>query len=144
MSSQQICTEIQGGCLCGHVRYQVNGAPAYQLICVCEQCQKIGGGFGVGSIIVPKTSLVIEKGSDKLKEFIVEGSEKGVIRKFCTNCGTHVLAGNAAHPVMAVHAGTLDDQSSFKPQVVIWCQSMRGHHRFPEGLPQFPQYPPQS
>ena len=134
----------KGGCLCGRVRYGV-GAPVYQLICLCGQCQKIGGGFGVGSIVVPKGSITIEEGEEQLQNYAVEsgGSGKGVIRRFCKHCGTHVFAENAEHPVTAITAGTLDDANLFKPDVAIWCESKRSFHRLPEGLPEFDQYPPQ-
>lgn len=121
------------------------GAPVYQIMCLCAQCQAIGGGFGVGSIVVPKDSVSFEKGEDQLQDYVVEegGSGKGVTRRFCSTCGTHVLAGNATHPVIAVSVGTLDDCTIFKPDVAIWCQSKRSFHRIPEGVPEFDQYPPQ-
>jgi hypothetical protein len=135
-------SDIKGGCLCGAVRYIVSGVPMYQLICMCEQCQRLGGGFGFGSIVCLKENFFVEKGNDSLKDFIVEGSDKGVVRRFCRNCGTHVTASNATHPVAAVSAGTLDNGELFAPQVAIWCQSKKSFHKLPDNIAEFPQYPP--
>lgn len=129
-----------GGCLCGSVKYTLSQPAAYQLMCICTQCQTIGGGFGVGSLIVAKGSVNIE-GNEHLKEFTVPGSEKGVVRQFCVDCGTHLFAFNDAHPVTAVHGGTLTDTSAFNPQVVIWGKSRRDYHHFPDTIKVFDQYP---
>ena len=110
-------------------------------MCICTQCQTIGGGFGCGSAVVPKDSLTFTQGEDQLLDFTIPG-DKAVVRRFCKACGTHVTASNEAHPVVAVNAGTLANLD-FCPQVAIWCQSKKAIHNFPEGLPQFAQYPPQ-
>ena len=132
---------FKGGCLCGSVVYTVTGNPVASIVCLCTQCQTIAGGFGVGSVIVPKDSVAIE-GGDLLVNFEMPGSSKGVIRRFCKVCGTHVFASSPGHPVTAVHAGTLKEADRFQPQAVIWCQSRRPYHRFSDDLPQFAQYPP--
>ena len=131
-----------GGCLCGQVRYQLTAEPLYQLTCVCTQCQALAGGFGQGSWVVPKDALSFESGEDGLKDFTMPGSEKGVVRRFCIHCGTHVVAFGPAHPVVAVLVGTLDPPAQFSPQIVIWAKSKRPHHVFPPGIPEFPEYPP--
>eukprot|EP00658_Telonema_sp_P-2_P028662 TRINITY_DN21921_c0_g1_i1.p1 TRINITY_DN21921_c0_g1~~TRINITY_DN21921_c0_g1_i1.p1 ORF type:complete len:142 (+),score=8.64 TRINITY_DN21921_c0_g1_i1:181-606(+) len=133
---------MRGGCLCGAVRYTVAEPPSYQLICVCSQCQVIGGGFGVGSVVVPKEALMVEPGRENLCDFSVPESSVAVVRQFCRTCGTHLFASNATFPVVAVHAGTLSDPALFVPQVALWCQSKRAWHRLPEGVAEFDQYPP--
>jgi hypothetical protein len=126
----------------GAVAYRSTAAPVYQILCVCTQCQAVGGGFGCGSAVVPKAALDITKGEDQLASFTMPGSAAAVVRRFCKTCGTHVAASNGAHPVVALNAGTLAPPMVFAPQVAIWCQSKTAIHTFPEGLPQFAQYPP--
>lgn len=131
-----------GGCLCGKVRYRLSSPPLYQLVCVCTQCQTLAGGFAQGSWIVPKDSVTLVQGGDNLRDFTMPQSEKGVVRRFCMDCGTHVTASSAGHPVTAIHVGTLDPPASFSPQIVIWAKSKRPYHSFPPGVPEFPEYPP--
>ncbi len=133
-----------GQCLCGEVAYSAKSPAAYQIVCICTQCQAIGGGYGVGSFVLSKDSFRVDKGAEHIQEFRVPGSAAGVVRSFCRNCGTHITACNEGHPFTAINAGTVTvtEDVVFKPQVAIWCQSKRPHHCFPSDLPQFPQYPP--
>lgn len=133
---------LSGSCLCESVKYTLTQPAAYQLACICTQCQKVGGGFGVGSLIVPKGSVEIT-GNENVKEFVIPGSEKAIVRQFCSNCGTHLFAFGNTHPVIAVHGGTLTDPSNFNPQIVIWGKSKRPYHSFNENVPVFDEYPPQ-
>ena len=34
---------MTGGCLCGQVRYEADGAPAWTAICYCRDCQRASG-----------------------------------------------------------------------------------------------------
>ena len=132
---------IHGGCLCGAICYVITEAPQFHLLCLCGECQTIGGGYGVGSLIAANSAFQIEKGHEHLVEFVLPDSE--VVRRFCRICGTHVTASNGGRPVIAVHAGTCQS-TTFKPQVAIWCESKKPFHAgaIPAGVHQFDQYPP--
>ena len=40
----------EGGCLCGAVRYRVEGEPALSSVCNCTSCQRrTGSAFGFGA-----------------------------------------------------------------------------------------------
>ena len=86
-------TPFRGGCLCGAIRYSVHEPPAYQLLCLCTDCQAVGGGFGTGSMVVPATSIRMEQGT--LTTFI-KPDRPNLKRQFCATCGTQVLATNMA------------------------------------------------
>lgn len=34
---------VEGGCLCGNIRFQTTKEPSYQLLCYCTDCQTISG-----------------------------------------------------------------------------------------------------
>ena len=58
--------KIEGGCLCGQVRYEINNAPLFTSICHCKNCQKqCGTAFSI-LIGVEKKQLNIK---GKLKIF---------------------------------------------------------------------------
>jgi hypothetical protein len=51
-------------------------------------------------------------------------SGKTVYRRFCPNCGSGVVAEAVALPgVTLLLAGTLDDPSSYKPVMELYCSS---------------------
>jgi len=52
--------EMQGGCLCGQVRYSANAEPALIAVCHCKNCQKqAAGAFSVVTAI-PKSALSVQ------------------------------------------------------------------------------------
>ena len=65
----------------------------------------------MGSLVIPKDSLRIDKGAEQLKDFTLPDSATNVVRSFCRTCGTHVTAHNGSHPFIAVNAGTVADPS---------------------------------
>jgi len=47
-------------------------------------------------------------------------SSPGKFRRFCTRCGSHVMAERTAQPVIMLRLGCLDTPVSDRPQVHIW------------------------
>ncbi len=132
---------IEGGCLCGAVRYVISQPPPYSLMCLCADCQKVGGGFGSAAVIALRSAVEITKGADNDQLASHQLPDNTTRRKFCKTCGSHVFAGDDAQPVVACAAGTLDDPSRYQPQVAIWCSSKAKWFDL-GALPQFAQYPP--
>ncbi len=46
-------SSIEGGCLCGAVRYRVNGAASYPVVCHCESCRRACGAQAVAWVTFP-------------------------------------------------------------------------------------------
>ena len=49
--------KIEGGCLCGNVRYTSEAEPLATVLCHCINCQKQSGGAYSLNIVLPKGSL---------------------------------------------------------------------------------------
>ena len=52
--------ELNGGCLCGAVRYTSNSAPEWVGLCHCTDCQKHTGSAFAIMVRLPKTALQIQ------------------------------------------------------------------------------------
>ena len=52
--------ELNGGCLCGAVRYTTNAAPEFVGLCHCTDCQKHTGSAFAIMVRLPKTALQIQ------------------------------------------------------------------------------------
>src|SRR5579863_10004569 len=120
--------EITGGCLCGQVRYIVNGEPALSAICHCRNCQRHTGSAFETVMAFPNASVSVQ---GELKTFADVGdSGKAVHRRFCPNCGSGVLREVDSLPgVTIILAGTLDDPSAFKPTMdVYWSSAQQWVH----------------
>ena len=59
---------IEGGCLCGAVRYRSDAEPLMQVICHCETCRKNSGSAFSMNVAVPQDALRIESGSPRRYE----------------------------------------------------------------------------
>jgi hypothetical protein len=133
---------IQGGCLCGAVRYSSDAAPLMTAICNCKNCQRqTGTAFSI-LVAVPKGALVMEGAQPDTYQDVGE-SGLPVLRRFCSKCGSPIFSEVAAMPTMDwVKAGTLDDTSWLQPQVNIWCDSAQPWVQMNDAIPRIPRNPP--
>lgn len=113
---------IEGGCLCGRVRYRVEGKAGFTGICHCTHCQKqSGSAFSI--IIGVRASALSVEGELSTYEDRAE-SGKGLKRQFCPNCGSPLFSiGEGTPGIVYVKAGTLDDTDSLSPNVELWTDS---------------------
>lgn len=133
---------ITGGCLCGAVRYEVNGKAKWQGKCYCRDCQRESGGGHNTILGVSAADFTLTQG--ELSHGTVKGgSGNDVIRSFCPRCGTTVYG----HPKLMgnnymVRVGTLDDPSAVVPAMAIFTSHAQPWDLPPEGLICFPEAPP--
>jgi hypothetical protein len=132
---------MEGGCLCGKVRYVSDAAPALIAVCHCADCQKVSGGGHSVNVAVPADALRIQ-GKPKAFE-ATGGSGQATTRLYCPDCGTHLVTNAAALAGLSLlKAGTLDDPSEVQPVIHIWCSSAQPWDQIPAGATCFPQMPP--
>ena len=131
---------IQGGCLCGAVRYGADAEPALVAVCHCRDCKKNTGSAFAFLIAVPKTAL---KFQGALKTFSSPGdSGKPVWRHFCPECGSSIAEESSTLPDNTlINGGTLDDPSSIRPSMEIYCDRELAWVQL-GGMQRFPKMPP--
>jgi hypothetical protein len=131
-----------GGCACGAVRYEIEDEPMVMGDCQCFTCQK-KSGTGPGSYLTfPSRDKVKVTGKATLWDVAADsGNVKS--HAFCPTCGSPVYLTFKAMPeFFSVHAGSLDDPSRYKPQILTYA--VRGHswdHVDP-ALTKFDRMPP--
>jgi hypothetical protein len=129
-----------GGCLCGAVRYEVEGPPLVVAHCHCNDCQRGSGtGHSTGAMFPADTMRL----TGPVTEFTVK-SDNGnqVTRVFCPACGSPVLGRNSGmEGYLTIALGTLDDSSGFEPQVVVFARSRKPWDIMDESLPTFDAQP---
>jgi hypothetical protein len=110
--------ELNGGCLCGAVRYTSNSAPDFVGVCHCRDCQKYTGSAFAVMVRLPKAAVQIR---GTIKTFSKLGdSGKPILRHFCPECGSSI-ADEPSNGAIILNAGTLDDPSSVIPTLEIYC-----------------------
>ncbi|HEX4268316.1 MAG TPA: GFA family protein [Steroidobacteraceae bacterium] len=106
----------EGGCLCGVIRYRVTGAPSWSTICHCRTCRRAGGAPSVGWLTFDRASFSVLRGVPG--RFV---SSPGVVRTFCTVCGTPLTYSNEGRPGdVDVTTMSLDDETRFPPTSEVW------------------------
>ena len=134
--------QLNGGCLCGSVRYDCDAAPLFTAVCQCRNCQKQAGSAFSIIVAVPRGSLKVH--GDSLASFADRGDDSGqpVVRYFCRNCGSPIKSEVAAAPAMDfIKAGTLDDVSWLAPQLAVWCDSAQPWVQMEPAMARHPRNP---
>jgi len=132
---------INGGCLCGGVRYVVRAAPIVTRVCWCRLCQYLGAGSSTVNVCFPKNAIEI---MGELRDYqSIADSGNVMHRRFCPQCGTPMFSEAESRPhLIFVRAGTLDDSSVAQPAMTIWTSSAPRWACIDERLPKVTHQPP--
>jgi len=113
---------VEGGCLCGAIRYRVSGAPEFSVICHCATCRRASGAPSVAWLTFARRQLQFLSGDPRSYR-----SSQGVVRGFCGTCGSAISYENAAAPdSIDLTTLSLDDPNAFPPAQEVWLE-----HRIP-------------
>jgi len=115
-------SRIEGGCLCGRVRFSADADPVFVGVCHCNDCQHFTGSAFATVVAIPAAVLNV---TGMLKTFTKAGDTgKSIHRRFCPECGSGIMDEADALPgVVMVNTRTLDDHSWVKPQSEVYCDS---------------------
>jgi len=97
---------IEGSCLCGAVRFAIDGGMSGIVICHCSMCRKAAGG-AAGAFFVARRKDVVWTGAEYLASY---RSSAELERSFCSRCGTAMTGANliAADDTIILAANALD------------------------------------
>jgi len=124
---------MQGGCLCGAVRYQTSAAPFAINHCHCESCRKHKScrkhnGAPVVTLAGYQAEHVTFSGENRR----TYESSPGATRAFCGNCGTPLTwegDGGELGPIIELHISTFDNPElmvptshAFEPERLPWFE----------------------
>jgi hypothetical protein len=129
-----------GGCLCGALRYEASGAPAFMGYCCCDDCQKASGSGYIPFIGFAGGVLKITGPYSMYQMALKDGRTSE--RFSCAKCSSLVFGGEPGNPNgNTVYAGTLDDTSLFEPAVAINVKFKPDWVILPSALKQFEGMP---
>ena len=131
---------MNGGCLCGDVRYSASSDPVVTSICHCQHCQKQTGSAFVQVVAVPNENFTV---AGKLQTFTIAGdSGRNKNSKFCPRCGSVVLVEAEGFPGMTrIMGGTLDDTSWLNPTIALFGDSAQPWVAITHEMKRFPRMP---
>lgn len=117
-----------GSCLCGGVKYEVEGEMRPVVYCHCSQCRKTSGHF-VAASSAPRDKVHI-KGEVRWYR-----SSDDARRGFCPICGGNLFWDGPGEN-LSFKAGTLDESSSLPVAGHIFVADKAGYVEICDGLPQ--------
>ena len=107
---------LKGSCLCGGVRYEIDGEVGPMAQCYCSMCRK--------------------------QHWAIGPTSPGLKRGFCRTCGSNLPVPDPAEQTLFIPAGTLDDDPGIRPAAHIFVASKAPWVEITDDLPQFDEYPP--
>jgi hypothetical protein len=130
---------LRGSCLCGKVRYEINGSLSGTLNCHCSMCRKAHGAAFRSRARVKATDFKWTKGETLITWF---ESSPGNHRGFCSLCGSPLLSRFEQNKsVYGLPLGALDDDPGVKPTMHIYVSSKAPWYDVTDDLPQFAELP---
>ena len=124
---------LEGGCLCGSVRYRISAAPRSADYCHCRMCRRAAGAPVVARLTVANAAVAWIKGGPT-----VYRSSAAAERLFCPACGTQ-LALRDEPDYLDVALASLDHPDSVRPSCHIWTASRIAWFDTADDLPRYPE-----
>ena len=129
---------IEGGCLCGKVRYRISGKLLYVDHCHCSMCRRQHGAAFATYADFNSSDFEWVTGEELTKIF--EPSADGGWC-FCIECGS-TLAGTYDGEITSVAMGTVEGDPGARPGSHIFVGSKASWYEISDALPQFEKRPP--
>lgn len=124
---------IEGGCLCGALRYRATAEAIETGYCHCRMCQRSSGAPVLAYASFPVASFAYLKGAPKRYQSSTHGH-----REFCGACGAQIAFRETHNArTVDVNVGTLDDCCDVQPTVHIYCESRVAWFDTDDDLPRF-------
>lgn len=120
-----------GSCLCGAVRFEVEGELPAPDACHCRDCRKFSGHYFV-STDIPRASLRVD-GAEHLTWF---GTSKKVLRGFCSRCGSSMFWDSPTRDWMGIAMGAFDGPTGTAIAKHIFVAGKGDYYELGDGLPQ--------
>jgi hypothetical protein len=123
----------EGGCLCGKIRYRVEGEVEESAYCHCRTCQRQSGAPVVAWFSVPPAQLRYLQGTPKKYRASDHAS-----REFCGDCGTYLLfREDDATATLGVNTATIDEPQRVPPTFHIWHERHISWFDTNDGFPRY-------
>lgn len=130
-------TQYSGSCLCGAVRFNIEGAFERFYLCHCSHCRKDTGSAHAANLFSSTAKLEWLSGQDKVSTFSLPHTRHA--RSFCSVCGSALPY--ASEKMLVVPAGSLDTPVAIAADANIFTASRAAWDRGLASAPSFEAFP---
>jgi hypothetical protein len=131
---------LTGRCLCGAVRYRIDGALSEMHHCHCVMCRRAHGAPFSTFADCAASNFEWTAGAAHVRS---HRSSEQVERTFCDTCGSRLTFRFAPMPERVwIAPGSLDGDPGIRPSAHIFVASRAAWDEISDDQPRFDAYPP--
>ncbi len=130
---------ITGQCLCGEVRYQIEGDSSQIWLCHCSKCRRASGSAFRAGAFCSAEAFTLLAGEASIREY---EDTPSYIARFCARCGSPVPQRLRGTDLVFLHAGCLDGGPPRRVDHHIFAGSKAPWFDIADSLPQFEAHKP--
>lgn len=130
----------RGSCLCGGVRYVIEGPPVRCHNCHCMRCRRARAAMYASNLFTWVDGVRFTRGEDLLTSYKVPDAAF-FTQRFCRVCGSPMPHFDRERTIAIVPMGSLDDGPGTRPLRHIFVASKASWFTITDALPQFPERP---
>ena len=122
--------KLEGSCLCGGVRFEIDGEFEPRSYCHCTSCKRLSGGAATANARVRSDAVRITAGEELLRRY---QPEEGSAKTFCSVCGSNLFgAGWPEREFCSVRLPAIDTPFEGAPTRHIFTRSVAAWETLPE------------
>ncbi|GAA4362682.1 GFA family protein [Kangiella marina] len=129
----------KGSCLCGEVKFEVEGNFEKLFFCHCTRCQKNTGSAHCANLFSGSASINWISGKEQVKTYHLPETRHA--KSFCVNCGSAMPTEVAGGKMIVVPAGCLDDDVTIQANGHIFMDDKASWESLLEETPKFSKLP---
>ncbi|HYN19781.1 MAG TPA: GFA family protein [Thermoanaerobaculia bacterium] len=127
---------LEGGCLCGKIRYEVTGPFLRAGHCHCSRCRKHSGAAVGTQGRVRREDFRLVFGEESLR--VYDPGEGAAVKAFCGACGSSLFGGTWPEgPEVSIRLGSVDGDPGIRPQYHTFVGSRAVWDEITDDLPQY-------
>lgn len=127
---------MRGQCLCGDVKFRIDGPTSQASACHCTRCRKWSGHYWTAAH-VEQDHLVIEHGIESIAWY--PEPNHGPERGFCLICGSSLFWRRPGENVTRVSfsLGAIDGQTHLTTEEHIFVGNKGDYYQIPDDAPHY-------
>ena len=132
---------MEGGCICGAVRYLMTSRPMFVNCCHCRWCQReTGASFALNAMIEADRVALLNGTPEVVKTPSQSGKGQKITR--CPECRIALWSNyaGAGDAVRFIRVGTLDEPDRLPPDVHIFTAAKQPWVVLPPDIPAFDEF----